>query len=79
MRGAQSEGGSAAPAPGAGLRLRCRPCLGLGGCGGPGAVAACGWVPVLVFPAGRTPFAPSFPAPCVSSPPVPLAGGRALS
>lgn len=46
MRGAQSEGGSAASAPGAGLRLRCRPCPGLGGAaGGPGPWQPAGGCP----------------------------------
>lgn len=83
MQGARSEGGllhrtrtrcgvkAALPAvPGA---------RGVRGSWGRGSLRVGARVPVLVFPAGSTPFAPFFPAPRVSSPPVPLAGGRALS
>lgn len=63
MRGAQSEGGSAASAPGAGLRLRCRPCPGLGGLRGSRGRGSLRVGARAPFPGGEDPVCSLLPCP----------------
>lgn len=63
MRGAQSEGGSATSAPGAGLRLRCRPCPGLGGLRGSRGHGSLRVGARARFPGGEDPVCSLLPCP----------------